>query len=223
MKKSIKLAVVILSVAIGIVVLWVAARYTHVFETYNISTTSNRPTFEPNTMVYASRLKKPDYNSFVVFKQANGDVWVFRCIAKGGDMVEMRNTKVYLNGKLLYEPYAYNEYYISQKQLDSIAGYIEQYKYPVRALTDSIRTIEMTANDVKNYHLNLKLATEPKGSPDKNIFGDFQVLKYNVDNIGPIKVPENTYFLLGDDRHNAMDSRYIGFISKNDVISTVIN
>jgi len=220
MKKTI---IAIIVVATVILVLWVAARFTHTFETYVLSTSAMEPTYKQGSMLMASRFKKPDYNALICFKQPDKTVWVFRCIAKEGDVVELKDAKVYVNGKQLDEPYTYNEYYITTRQLDSIRGYINQYKYVVRLLNDSLHTIVLTANEVKEYHLNLRQFTLTKGATSQGIYGEFNVMKYNEDNLGPIKVPKNSYFLLGDNRHNAMDSRYLGFITTDDVVSTVIN
>jgi hypothetical protein len=46
---------------------------------------------------------------------------------------------------------------------------------------------------------------------------------WTPDNFGPIKIPTGCYFVLGDNRHNAMDSRYIGFVKKEDIKSVVLN
>ena len=45
---------------------------------------------------------------------------------------------------------------------------------------------------------------------------------WNVDQFGPVHVPAGHYFLLGDNRHNSMDSRYIGFISEQDFAGTIL-
>jgi len=37
-------------------------------------------------------------------------------------------------------------------------------------------------------------------------------------NFGPVIVPENTYMALGDNRDNSADSRFIGFIPRNEII-----
>jgi signal peptidase I len=42
-------------------------------------------------------------------------------------------------------------------------------------------------------------------------------------NFGPVRVPDDHYFVLGDNRYNAMDSRFIGFIPKKDVTGVVLN
>ena len=38
------------------------------------------------------------------------------------------------------------------------------------------------------------------------------------DNYGPVTLPENSYFLMGDNRDNSNDSRYWGFVRREDII-----
>lgn len=189
---------------------------------YNIPTVSSSPTYQAGSLIIASKLKTPDRNRFICFRTNPGVIYVSRCIAKGGDVVEMRDAIVYLNGKKLNEPYTWNEYYISQKEYYTIRGYIEINKNPIQEINDSSYTVSLTSDELKQYHLNLKPYVMPKGVIDPALFSGFSYLKSNRDNFGPIKVPENCYFVLGDNRHNADDSRYIGFIKNTDVISTVI-
>ncbi|MGI8668874.1 MAG: signal peptidase I, partial [Aridibacter sp.] len=46
------------------------------------------------------------------------------------------------------------------------------------------------------------------------------------DNFKKITVPENEYFLMGDNRPNSMDSRYIGTITRGNIngkVETIIS
>jgi signal peptidase I len=40
----------------------------------------------------------------------------------------------------------------------------------------------------------------------------------NKRDFGPVKVPAGQYLLMGDNRDNSMDSRYLGFIPRNEIV-----
>jgi signal peptidase I len=84
--------------------------------------------------------------------------FIKRTIGLPGDTIELRNKKVYVNGKALEEPYV-------------------RYLFP-----------------------------PPGDSPEE----DFDVRVH----YGPVTVPPNHYFMMGDNRDNSEDSRYWGFLPR---------
>jgi signal peptidase I len=202
---------------------WVGLRLTHSLEYYSVSSPSNLPTLHPGEIFFASCLKKPAYNNFICFKLPDEkSAWMFRCIGQAGDIIEIRKAVVYRNGIQLKEPYTNNEYYIGQSKLNHIRGYIEQNKNELVPINDTLYKLTLSGNELMAYHLDLPMIVAKKESLNDGFFSDFRKAGYNEDNFGPVKIPAGSYFLLGDNRHDAFDSRYIGFIKKAQIVATVL-
>ncbi|MFW6137885.1 MAG: signal peptidase I [Spirochaetota bacterium] len=88
--------------------------------------------------------------------------YVKRCIGLPGDVVEIVNKEVYVNGK-------------------EIDGWW------------------------------------PKYHADPQVIPPGDSLMNNRDFFGPIEVPENSYFMLGDNRDRSNDSRFWGFVKRNEI------
>lgn len=89
-----------------------------------VSGTSMQPTFEENNRMIAVRNFTPKRNDVVALiapKAANdvpGSVYIKRVIGLPGDKLVSKNDKMYVNGKLISEPYLNNKY----KKADNDAG-----------------------------------------------------------------------------------------------------
>jgi signal peptidase I len=163
--------------AIIIAILIAAFIRTFVVQAFKIPSGSMKPTLEigdhilVNKFSYGVKIPYLRTTMIPIGQPQRGDIAVFiypedktkdfikRVIALGGDTVEIRSKKVFINGAPMEDPYGVH---------------VEDIIYP--------KSLQRR------------------------------------DNLGPIKVPEGTLFVMGDNRDQSYDSRFWGFVKLEDVI-----
>jgi signal peptidase I len=129
----------------------------------------NKFVFGPTTstleraLMPVDTIKRQDVVVFKYPEEPERD-FIKRVIALPGETVEVREKKVYINGKPLDEPYAHF----------------------LQPASDPTEFHEVTSLDVRERY-------------------------------GPVTVPANQYFVMGDNRDNSQDSRYWGFLPRDNI------
>jgi len=122
--------------------------------------------------------------------------YVKRVIGLPGDMVEVRGIRVYINGQLLPE-----HVIIARNNSD---------KAPLEIIEDTPRQ----SNETYNVYYLPETVSAAREGQDFRGSSDFHFAV----NGKPAKVPENSYFVMGDDRDNSLDSRAWGFVPRDLII-----
>ncbi len=119
----------------------------------------------PFTDIVILNLGKPERGDVVVFRYPvdRSKDFIKRVIAKEGDVVEIKDKVVYVNGTRVSDPHAY----FAEDNL--IPGFFSQR-----------------------------------------------------DNFGPVTVPKDSYFCLGDNRDRSLDSRFWGFVKREELVGRAL-
>ena len=220
MKKPYKIIVITLS---SLYILYSILSYTKALSFSKLTSNSNEPNLKMNSKILSSNLVKYKIGDFIVIKFNDTLNVVHRLCAVENDILEIRDGVVFVNNKNFDENLNLIHRYKSSKDY-FISKNIMNYES-----TENLMAFPQ--NDSIFYFLNDKLAKKLKIESqrliDKKEYADQYINRvysknWNKDNFGPIKIDKGKLFVLGDNRDNSNDSRYIGQVDISNFLGTVI-
>jgi signal peptidase I len=99
-------------------------------------------------------------------------------------------------------------------------GDIVVFKFPVDPRKDFIKRVIALPGDVVEIRDKTIFINARRVNHDFGVFSDPRTIAGNLkprDNLGPITVPKDALFVMGDNRDESFDSRFWGFVPIRDV------
>lgn len=218
----------------------IIARVTGYLAVYKMPTPANEPGLRTGETYGVTKFLHPELKRFITYKSAYKDAmlvpmgveqpganYVNRLCGLPGDKIQMKNGVLFVNNKNFdLDIDLYQEYKIAAKDIDKIE---QEDAYADKNIPQLVGTngdsVFVTFNRAlyNKYHEKVNLV--PFFINDTSAQGAFKWLNkrslWTVDNFGPLTIPKDSCFVLGDNRHNALDSRYAGFVAIKDITGVV--
>jgi len=231
-----KKIILILAILLTPVVLFICARAFGWYALYTCPTTAMEPAVPVNKMVLASslsRAKRGDIISFKVgadyFDYLEGTAESYnvlgRLVADEGDKLEIKNGILFVNDEIADDT-AKLCYFFSLPAKDytfTLSPY--QARHKLFNAGDSAYRLNFTYEELASYklkHLKRTISTSTTNIDPFRFGIKDENLKWTSDNFGPVTVPQDHFFAMGDNRSNSWDSRHRGFLPRNTIKAVVL-
>jgi len=211
----------------AVVILWIIARLTGAIGFFNVASGAMEPQLKAGSHFLASNLRKPGRGDAVLFRQFDSlqgteAVWVHRLYGLPGDTIRFKDGRLLVNGRQAAPDKHFNRpYLLPVSQLPDAQARFELDPTSTPLVNDSEATIHLTPQQAAALNAARRPLVLRASDSDVYIASRWSHA-WNADWFGPVVVPPDHWFVVGDNRRNALDSRYIGFVPQSSFVGTVL-
>lgn len=217
--------------------IYLAVKQLGILSFYTLPTTSMEPSYAMGKLIMVSSLVQPECNGVVAYRAtspaiprvrpAEEGIYIGRIVAQGGDQVELRDGYVYRNDQLADEGLRLKFLYeISAEARAENAERIRLLKpedtVPVHGKGMLLFLDEQEKQAFRGHEHFVQI--DPQLNLDAAYPANAWIADdWTMNNYGPVAVPPDHFFILGDNRNNSEDSRLRGFVPEEEVVGVVLN
>ncbi len=236
MKKALFIIGITTAILLGLAFLF---KTSGILRWHNCPGAANEPGIKTGSYFWVSSLKKPGRFDFITFErtgyadypEANG-LTVYRLCGLPGDTLLLKDGILFINGKNADKDLnLFNEYKVSLSgEIAKVNHKIQSIDpgdgmpgpgFAVLAIRDDYIIANLTTEFVQTNKLTCMLCSNDMPDVTDRI-GRQWGRPWSIDNFGPLVIPQDSFFVLGDNRHNALDSRFTGFVARSAIKGTVL-
>jgi signal peptidase I len=178
-------------------------------------------------------IREPERNEITVFRfpgeqnQLVDDAveyWVKRCVALPGDTLEIRNKVIFINGiqspipaKINYLNRTIKAEGIRNNQIFPANSNWNEDNYGPLVIPKKGEVVKLNINNIDEWRslINREMRKFAVDVKENGIYIDGQVADQYT-------IKEDYYFMVGDNRDNSLDSRFWGFVPRENIVGTPI-
>jgi len=224
-RKSKRLTIFLFSLVAVFFIFFFVLNHFQIVKIYKEVTTVNEPNIVLGSHILVSKLKKPQLGNFVIIKHSDtvvGDYEaMFRIMGASQDTIAFKYGMFYRNGENTDQTMSLSHsLLISRSTRDKLKSANVIISEQPKMWTDTF-LVQINNQVASNYKLGNQQVLSPPNEPDELIENIYKQ-RWNKDNFGPLVIPKGKFFVVGDNRDAAYDSRYIGLIDESDIVGTYL-
>ncbi len=229
-KRNIK-SIIILGIVVGFFVLIKSQ-----FPLFKLSSSAMSPKLDVGDVILANNFFNDFKRNDICIFRFNNQNQISRLVGLPGDKVEIVNGVLFVNNmevSTIETKFNY-KIYTDVKCANKDSSFVKLFK-EINKYGEYIVDLTMQkANEVAHYDCvnSVHKIIHPKGYEykflEQPIFPNRTDFNWSRDNFGPIHIPKkgdfknNYYFVLGDNRHQSLDSRCFGLVSEEKMEGIVL-
>lgn len=208
------------------------AQQKRMYIAYNLPTCSMDPTYTANQKVLGSSLFPVHKGDIVSYRSdplpldkiSEPYEVIVRIVAEENDTLQIINGLLYINNKFEDDTMKYS--YFFKVANNEVSERLTEYQTKYKTLYFSSDSLLLNAsyNELQILKLNRIVPRYIDTTLTIRKYSAVSEFKndWTTDNFGPVVIPTDSYFLLGDNRSNSADSRFRGFIHKDNIVAKIL-